>query len=116
MRTRTGRDRLMLALAVIATLLHVLVNAFGAWAVQNRRRWLAGMFLLASATLMTAAVALVFATTAALPILALGLLLATSASYLNARYVMARVIWQNHVLRLVVAGMLFLLALLALRN
>lgn len=104
----------MLYLGALLLVLYALVNVFGAWALMRRKPWLAWLFLLAAALLMVSGVALVSALPTILYLLALGLALASLASYLNARLVLGRTLLLNHLARALVALGLFALALAAL--
>lgn len=105
----------MLALAAIATVAFALVNAFGAWVTQFRRRWLAWLFLLAALLLVLALVALIYRVERALWPLAAGLLLTWLGSFLHARLVTRHFVPLNHLLRAAAVTAVFVLALLALR-
>lgn len=100
----------MLILALVGTAVLAFVNGFGSWVTQNRRRWIAWLFLLASWLLVLSLVALWYRLQAGLIPLAAGLLLTVTASWLHARLVTAHVIWFNHALRLVVVLLVFWLA------
>ncbi len=104
----------MLAAAVLGTLVFAFVNAFGAWVTQYRRRWIAGLFLLAALVLVVAAVALVYGVSQVRWLLVLGLLLTVASSLLHARFVTAHIIWPNHLLRLGAAALVWLAAHFAL--
>ncbi len=91
------------------------VNAFGAWAVSRRRPYVARLFLLAATVLVVAAVALGYHLWAAAWILVAGLLLWWWASYLNAAWVLGRVVPRHHVLRAVSVVAVMALTVLALR-
>ena len=90
----------MLYLALLGTAAFAFINGFGAWVTQNRRRWIAWLFLTACWLLVVARVMLVYRVNVALLPLAAGLLLTVLGSYVHARYVTARVTVQNHVFRL----------------
>lgn len=75
------------------------VNAFGAWAVSRRRPQVARTFLLAATVLVVAAVALGYHLAFATWILAAGLALWWWASYLNAAWVLGRVVPRHHLVR-----------------
>lgn len=105
----------MLYLSALLLVLYAFVNVFGAWTLMRRKPWLAWFFMLAAALLIVSGIALVSALPTVLYLLALGLLLASLASYLNARLVLGRVLVFNHLLRALVALGLFALVLAALR-
>jgi hypothetical protein len=98
------------ALVILSVFLYAGVNAFGAWVVLNRKKWVSALFLLAASLLVIAAAALIASHAAALPLLGSGLGLASLSSFLNAGIVVGRVIWRNHLIRLAVALALYLLA------
>lgn len=100
----------MLTLALVGAAGLAVVNGFGAWVTQNRRRWIAWLFLLASFLLMVALVTLWYRVRAGLWPLAGGLVLTFVSSLLHARLVAARLIPFNHALRLVVVALVFWLA------
>ncbi len=104
----------MLALAVIGSAVHVIVNIFGAWAVQNRRLWIAWSFLAAACILTVATVALILRASFAPFVLAFGLAVGATSSLLHAHLVMMRVIPVNHVARVAFGALLVLLAWFAL--
>lgn len=104
----------MLSLAILATILYAGINAFGAWAVLNRKNWVSALFLLTASLLLIAAAALIAQNAAALPLLAAGLALASTASFLNARIVIGQVVWRNHLIRLACALVIYLLGARAL--
>jgi len=105
----------MLALLMVVVLGVVAVNAFGAWAVSRRKPRVAGVFLLGAVVLVIAAVALGYGLRFASWILAAGLVSTWLASYLNARWVLGRVVARHHVLRAVAMAALLALALLVVR-
>jgi hypothetical protein len=86
----------VLALLILVVLGVVAVNAFGAWAVSRRKPRVAGLFLLGAVGLVVAAAALGYGLRFAVWILAGGLLLTWLASYLNARWVLGRVVGRPH--------------------
>ena len=92
----------------------VAVNAFGAWAVSRRKPRVARLFLLSAVVLVVAAVALAYGLRFAAWILAAGLVLSWLSSYLNARWVLGRVVWRYHLLRALGMAALLALALIAL--
>lgn len=100
----------VLVLALIGTAALAFVNAFGSWVSQNRRRWIAWLFLVASWLLVLALVALFYRLRLGLLPLGLGLLLTVASSYLHARRVTAQVVWFNHILRLIAVTLVFWLA------
>lgn len=102
-------------LAFLATAAYALVNAFGAWLVSRRKGWIAGLFMLSAAILVIAAAAFVSSIPYTRVILAVGLVLASVTSYLNAQIVIGRVVWRNHLVRALVAVALYALGVLALR-
>lgn len=100
----------MLILAALASFGYALVNTFGAWMVLRRKPPLAGLFMLAAAVLVVAAVALLWDARNGRFILLGGLLLASLASLLNARLVIGKVRPRNHLLRALAALVIYLLA------
>ncbi len=99
---------------MLAVLLYAVVNAFGAWAVSRRKPWLAALFILAASLLTVAAVALGYTLPLARVLLALGLVLASVTSWLNARIVLGRVVWRHHLIRAGVALVIFVVGSLSL--
>lgn len=93
----------------------VTVNAFGAWAVSRRKPRVARLFLLSAVVLVVAAVAVGYGLAFAAWILAAGLALAWLASYLNARWVLGRVLWRYQALRALAMAALLAVAVLFLR-
>ena len=93
----------------------VAVNAFGAWAVSRRKPRVARLFLLSAVVLVVAAVALGYGLRFASWILAAGLVLTWLSSYLNARWVLGRVVWRYHALRALAMLALLVLAIVVLR-
>lgn len=105
----------MLVLAVIGSAALAAVNAFGAWVTQNRRRWLALLFMLAALLLVLAAAALAWRLGLGLWLLGAGLLLTWLSSLLHAHLVTRNLVWQNHLLRAAVTAAIFVLAAVSLR-
>ena len=105
----------MLFLAFLATAGYALVNAFGAWLVSRRKSWIAGLFMLSAVVLVVAAAALVSNIPYTRLILAVGLVLASLTSYLNAQIVIGQVVWRNHLVRVLLALALHALGTLAVR-
>jgi len=103
------------ALVIVVVLGVVAVNAFGAWAVSRRKPGVARLFLLGAVVLVVAAVAVAYGLRFAAWILAAGLLIAWLSSYLNARWVLGRVIWRYHLLRALALAALMVLGVFALR-
>ena len=107
----------MIALLVAVLLLIlgvVVVDAFGAWALSRRKPWISGMFMLAAATAVVAAVAVGYGLRFASWILAAGLLLSWAASFLNAAIVLGKVELRFHLLRAVVLLVIQVLAVVVL--
>jgi drug/metabolite transporter superfamily protein YnfA len=104
----------VLLLAFLATAVYAVVNAFGAWAVIRRKRWMSALFMLAASVLMVAAVAMVTDLPFTRVLLAVGLVLASFTSLLNAKVVLGRIVWRNHLYRAAFALALYLLADLAM--
>ncbi|HLR45893.1 MAG TPA: hypothetical protein VK092_01965 [Deinococcales bacterium] len=105
----------MLAFAATCAAVFASINAFGAWVTQNRRRWIAWLFLLASWLLVIAFVMLVYGLPAALWPLGAGLLLTMLSSWLHAVLVAAHVVPRNHLLRAAAAVAVFLAGCAGLR-
>jgi len=103
------------ALVVVLVLGVVSVNAFGAWAVSRRKPVVSRLFLLSAVTLVVAAVAVAYGLRFAAWILAGGLALAWLSSFLNARWVLGRVVWRYHLVRGLALGALMVLGVVALR-
>ncbi len=94
---------LLLALVLVA------INVFGAWAVSRRRPLVSRLFLLSAMVLTVTAVAYGYRLDAAWWLLLVGTLLGFTASFLNARLVIGKVVWPNHILRAAaLAGVLVL--------
>ncbi|MEZ4606471.1 MAG: hypothetical protein R2880_09070 [Deinococcales bacterium] len=104
----------MLILAGILTVIYAFVNAFGAWMVIRRKPWIGWLFMLASAILVSAASAFLAPNTFALTWLSLGLITASLTSLLNAHFVMGKITPRNHLIRLAVALVIFILAFFGL--
>jgi hypothetical protein len=85
--------------AFAAAIGYAAVNAFGAWAVVRRRSRVAAVFLVAAALLTVGAVALAFGSPSAAALVPLGALLASFASWWNARIVLRRMVPRRHALR-----------------
>ena len=105
----------MTVLAFLATAAYAFVNAFGAWLVSRRKGWVAGLFMLSAVVLTVAAAAFVSSIPYTRLILAVGLALAWVTSLLNARIVIGRVVWRNHLVRGGAALVIYLLGELAVR-
>lgn len=90
------------------------VNVFGAWAVSRRRAVVARLFMLAAAVLTVAGVAYAFSFAGAWWILLTGAVLTVVASFLNARLVLGRVTWPNHLARVAGVAALVILGRLVL--
>lgn len=90
------------------------VNVFGAWAVSRRRAVVARLFMLAATVLTVAGVAYAFSFVGAWWILLAGSVLTVIASFLNARLVIGRVAWPNHLARIAAVACLVILGRLAL--
>lgn len=116
MRGNTRRVPLLLSLlAAFLSAAYAVVNVFGAWLVSRRKPWVAGLFMLAALTLAVAAAALVSSIPYTRVILALGLVGASAASLVNAQVVIGRVVWRNHLIRALVALLIYALAEFAVR-
>ncbi len=101
---------MLTVLAVLGTVVHMLINAFGAWALQNRRRWIAALFLVTAVLLMISSIWLAFGLAPGAWLATAGLALACASSWLHAQLVMKRVILLNHAIRLLVAALVAALA------
>ncbi len=106
----------MTALSVVLVAAYAVVNAFGAWAVANRRRTVALAFMAVAVLLTIAAVAIAFEHPVALPLTLLGAAGASLTSQVNARLVLGRVVPWRHVLRGAFGAALVLLVALAARS
>ena len=100
---------LLLALVLVA------INTFGAWAVSRRKPPVARLFLLAAMLLTVTAVAYAYRLSEAFWFLLAGTLLGYLASFLNARLVLGKVEWPNHLLRAVLLAGALALAWLPFR-
>jgi hypothetical protein len=100
-------------LALAAATLYAAVNAFGAWAVVRRRSRVAAAFLLAAALLTVGAVALAFDAPSAAVWVPAGALLASLASWWNARIVLRRMVPRRHLVRAVAGACVAALAVWA---
>ena len=96
-------------LAALVTALYAFVNAFGAWMVIRRKPRVAGLFMLAAAVLMVAAAAMVSFIPYTRVILAVGLVMASATSLLNAQVVIGKIEAKNHMIRAAVAIGIYLL-------
>lgn len=92
----------------------VVVDAFGAWALSRRKPWISGVFMLAAATAVVAAVAVGYGLRFASWILAAGLSLSWAGSFLNAAVVLGKVEARHHLLRAFVLLVIQALAILVL--
>ncbi len=102
-------------LAFLATAAYAVVNAFGAWLVSRRKTWVAALFMLAATILVIAAAAFVSNLPYTRVILASGLILASLTSLINAQVVIGKVIWRNHLIRALVALLIYASGELAVR-
>ena len=100
----------MIVLAVIVTALYAFVNAFGAWMVIRRKTWIAALFMLAATVLIVAAAAFISVMPYARVLLGVGLVLASLASFLNARIVLGRITPRNHLIRAAIAVLIYVVA------
>lgn len=93
---------------VVAVLVagYAVVNAFGAWAVVRRKSWVAALFMLAAAVLTVAAVALAYEVPGSLWLVAIGVVLASIMSFVNAAVMIGRVLWRAHALRAIAGAAL----------
>ena len=101
------------ALALAAATVYAAVNAFGAWAVVRRRSRVAAAFLVAAAILTVGAVALAFGSPSAAVLVPVGALLASLASWWNARIVLRRMVPRRHAVRAVAGACVAALAVWA---
>ena len=97
-------------LAFAAAMGYAAVNAFGAWAVVRRRSRVAAVFLVAAALLTVGAVALAFGSPSAAVLVPVGALLASLASWWNARIVLRRTVPRRHLVRAVAGACVAALA------
>lgn len=102
-------------LAFLVTTTYAVVNAFGAWLVSRRKPWVAWLFMLCAVVLVVAAAAFVSAIPYTRGILAVGLVAASVTSYLNAAVVIGKVVPRNHVIRALVALVIYAVGELAVR-
>ena len=102
-------------LAFLATAMYAVVNAFGAWLVSRRKPWVARLFMFSAVVLVVAAAAFVSSIPYTRVILAVGLILASVSSYINAQVVIGRVVWRNHAVRALVALLIYLIGEVAMR-
>ncbi|MDZ7703417.1 MAG: hypothetical protein U5L04_02910 [Trueperaceae bacterium] len=100
----------MLVLAVVVTALYAFVNAFGAWMVIRRKTWIAALFMLAATMLVVAAAAFISVVPCARVLLIIGLVLASLASFLNARIVLGHITPRNHLIRAAIAVLIYVVA------
>lgn len=103
----------LVVLVVVSSLAYAVVNAVGAWAVVRRKRWVAMLFLLAAAVLTVAGVVVAYRLPEGAWLVLAGGLLASVASYANARVVIGRVVPRFHLARLAAGLALVALAFLA---
>jgi hypothetical protein len=100
------------AFALLVAIGYAAVNAFGAWAVVRRRSSIGGTFFAAAVLLTIGAVAIGYAVPSATAFVAIGAVLASLASWWNARVFLGRVVLGRHVARalagLVAAGLSYL--------
>ena len=100
-------------LAFSAATVYAAVNAFGAWSVVRRRSRVAAAFLIAAALLTVGAVALAFDSPSAAVLVSAGALLASLASWWNARIVLRRMVPRRHAVRAVAGACVAALAVWA---
>ena len=105
-----------IAVALLLTVGYAAVNAFGAWAVVRRRSSIGGTFFAAAVALMIGAVAIGYALPSATAFVAIGALLASFASWWNARVFLGRVVVGRHVARALVGAVAAVLAYVATRG
>jgi len=92
-------------LLLLVALVLTAINTFGSWAVSRRRPLVARLFLLAAMVLTVTMVAYAYRLEAAWWFLLAGAALTFVASFLNARLVLGKVEWPNHLVRgLALAG------------
>jgi len=103
-------------LAFLLTTAYAVVNAFGAWLVSRRKPWVARLFMLAAVILVVAAAAFISDIPYTRAILVAGLVAASVASYVNAAVVIGRVVWRNHIIRALVALLIYAVGELAVRR
>ena len=102
-------------LAFLVTAGYAVVNAFGAWLISRRKPWVARLFMLCAVVLVVAAAAFVSAIPYTRVILLVGLVGASVTSYLNAVVVIGKVVVRNHVVRALVAVVIYAVGELATR-
>lgn len=103
-------------LAFLLATAYAVVNAFGAWLVSRRKPWVARLFMLAAVILVVAAAAFISNIPYTRAVLLVGLVTASVASYINAAVVIGRVIWRNHIVRALVALLIYAVGELAVRH
>lgn len=86
-------------LLLLVALALTVINTFGSWAVSRRRPLVARLFLLAAMVTTVTMVAYAYDVPQAWWFLLSGSVLTFVASFLNARLVIGKVEWPNHLLR-----------------
>ena len=89
--------------------IYAFVNAFGAWMVLRRKPWVGWMFMVAAIVLVVAAVSVFYQSPASTWLTLSGLILAFCSYLLHAHFVIGKVIQRNHLFRLLISFILFLL-------
>lgn len=89
---------------------YAFVDVFGAWTVVRRRPRLSFLFMTAAAILTVGGVAAAYRVPECWALLAGGAAASSLASYLNARFVLGRVVPRNHLVRAAVGAALALAA------
>lgn len=101
-------------LVAIITTVYAFVNAFGAWMVIRRKRWLGLLFMAAAALLMVAAASFISPSEFSLPVLGLSLAFSSSLSVLNSYILLGQLRLRNNILRWLFALALFAFAMFSL--
>ncbi len=96
---------------VVALLIaiYACVNAFGAWMVLRRKPWVGYLFMASAIILVVAAVSVFYQSPASTWLTLSGLILAFCSSLLHAHFVIGKIIQRNHLFRLLISFILFLL-------
>lgn len=99
----------MITVVALFVAIYGFVNAFGAWMVLRRKPWIGWMFMVAAIVLVIAAVSVFYQSPAKVWLTLSGLILAFCSSLLHAHFVIGKITQRNHLFRLFISFILFLL-------
>jgi len=99
----------MTTVVALLVAIYAFVNAFGAWMVLRRKPWVGWLFMLSAIVLVIAAVSVFYQSPASIWLTLSGLILAFCSSLLHAHFVIGKIIQRNHLFRLLISFLIFLL-------